>query len=65
MKAWIAAQLADPTNAMHALGFLIVGIEVTTHWFTGKPVDAGTIAAGMGCFAVGGVMDHYQGVKPA
>lgn len=65
VAAWVGAQLDDPTRAMHALGIITVGGEVLRHFLTGHPVDAATIGAGMGCFAVGGVIDHYQQKKPS
>ena len=60
MRAWLGAQLADPTNVLHGMGIGILGVEVVKHWLTGHPVDTGTIAAGVGCFTVGGVIDHFQ-----
>jgi len=42
------------------MGIGILGVEVVKHWLTGHPVDTGTIAAGVGCFTVGGVIDHFQ-----
>jgi len=57
---WIRVQLADPTSLLHALGLVTLAGEVGKHWVTGVPVDAGTIAAGIACFSVGGVIDHFR-----
>jgi len=61
--AWVGLQLDDPTRTMHALGIATVGGEVLRHFLSGHAVDPSTIAAGVGCFTVGGVIDHYQGKK--
>jgi hypothetical protein len=58
---WVKAQLNDPTSALHLMGIIIISGEVYHHWVSGKPVDPGTIGAGVGCFAIGGTMDHFQG----
>jgi hypothetical protein len=60
---WIKAQLTDPTSAMHAMGFGIIGGEVGRHWLTGTPVDVGAVAAGFSCFGVGGAIDAWQSRK--
>ncbi len=60
VRAWLAAQLADPTNGLHAMGFCTLATECVKHWISGHPVDGGTIAAAMGCFVTGGVMDYSQ-----
>lgn len=60
MVKFVKAQLADPTSVLHLMGILTISGEVVRHWATGKPVDPGTIAAGVGCFAIGGTIDHFQ-----
>jgi hypothetical protein len=63
LLTWVGAQLDDPTRVMHATGVATIVSEVVRHLVTGHPTDPATIAAGMGCFAVGGVIDHYQAKK--
>lgn len=60
LLAWLSAQLQDPTNTLHGMGVVIIATECVKHWITGHPVDGGTVAAGMGCFAVGGTVDYFQ-----
>lgn len=62
MRAWIAAQLADPSNILHGVGIGILVGEVVQHWFTHRPVDQGTIEAGFGCI-IGGVASDRLGTK--
>lgn len=64
LVAFIKAQLTDPSSGLHLLGFVIIAGEVIQHWVTHKPVDPGTIGAGVGCFAIGGTIDRFQD-KPA
>ncbi len=60
LLAWVKAQLTDPTSGLHAIGFATLVTECVKHWISGHPVDGGTIAAAMGCFVTGGVMDYSQ-----
>lgn len=57
---WAKNQLTDPTSVLHCIGIVTLAGEVANHWISGRPVDAGTIAAGMGSVSIGGVMDHFQ-----
>ena len=57
---WAKSQLTDPTSVLHFIGLATLAGEVANHWISGKPVDPGTIAAGMGSVSIGGVMDHFQ-----
>lgn len=64
MRAWIAAQLKDPTAILHGVGVGMIVGETLLHWILGRPMESAVIETAFGCIA-GGIVQDRVNTPPA